>query len=371
MSLALGLSTWGVNCLSRACIVENPIAAKSVRCAVAGKVALDSKSSPADSFLGASSKRAPSKLRRAQENFQNNHNISTGCSKLQASSYSHVAHGRRQSLILSAVSGGSPQASQAAMEASNVNPGVIVGAGRVGQALEKMGGGKDVMVKRGESVPADSTGPIFVCTRNDALDGIVESTPPNRRDDLVFLQNGMLEPWLGGKGLAHATQVLVYFAVAKLGQDPTDGKTDLNPEGLTAASGKWAEAVAGRLHSAGLSCKVLTPEDFEKPMLEKLIWISAFMLVGARHPGASVGDVVELINELAGAAERERGISFAPAVADRLRAYARSVAHFPTAVKEFEWRNGYFYDISKKALADGKPDPCPNHTRYLQEVGAV
>lgn len=26
-------------------------------------------------------------------------------------------------------------------------------------------------------------------------------------------------------------------------------------------------------------------------MLEKLIWISAFMLVGARHPGATVGMV--------------------------------------------------------------------------------
>jgi hypothetical protein len=29
-------------------------------------------------------------------------------------------------------------------------------------------------------------------------------------------------------------QVLVYFAVAKLGDQPTDGKTDVNPEGLTA-----------------------------------------------------------------------------------------------------------------------------------------
>lgn len=29
-------------------------------------------------------------------------------------------------------------------------------------------------------------------------------------------------------------QVLVYFAVAKKGEKPTDGKTDVNPEGLTA-----------------------------------------------------------------------------------------------------------------------------------------
>lgn len=37
--------------------------------------------------------------------------------------------------------------------------------------------------------------------------------------------------------------------------------------------------------------QVLEKEPFQKQMLEKLIWISAFMLVGARHPGAMVGAV--------------------------------------------------------------------------------
>lgn len=37
--------------------------------------------------------------------------------------------------------------------------------------------------------------------------------------------------------------------------------------------------------------QVLEKEAFQKQMLEKLIWISAFMLVGARHPGATVGVV--------------------------------------------------------------------------------
>ena len=35
--------------------------------------------------------------------------------------------------------------------------------------------------------------------------------------------------------------------------------------------------------------QLLDKEAFQKQMLEKLIWISAFMLVGARHPGATVG----------------------------------------------------------------------------------
>ena len=71
-----------------------------------------------------------------------------------------------------------------AMSSADVVPGVIIGAGRVGQALEKMGGGKDIVVKRGDSVPADSTGPIYVCTRNDALDAVVEATPEHRRQGM-------------------------------------------------------------------------------------------------------------------------------------------------------------------------------------------
>lgn len=76
--------------------------------------------------------------------------------------------------------------------------------------------------------------------------------------DLVFFQNGMLEPWLESKGLKEGNQVLAYFAVSKLGETPTDGRTDTNPEGLTAAYGKWSLAVSERLLAGGLSCKVMS-----------------------------------------------------------------------------------------------------------------
>lgn len=74
--------------------------------------------------------------------------------------------------------------------------------------------------------------------------------------DLVFFQNGMLEPWLESNGLRDANQVLAYFAVSKIGESPIDGRTDTNPEGLTAAFGKWSSVVAARLNAGGLSCKV-------------------------------------------------------------------------------------------------------------------
>ncbi|GLC34052.1 hypothetical protein PLESTB_000832100 [Pleodorina starrii] len=253
----------------------------------------------------------------------------------------------------------------------------IVGGGRVGQALAEMGPGGDVVVTRGQAV-AGPPGPIVVCTRNDDLQAVVDLTPPERRSDLVFIQNGMLQPWLDERGMGENTQVLVYFAVAKKGDKPTDGKTDVNPEGLTAAYGKHAQAVADRLHSGGLSCQVLGKDDFKRAMLEKLVWISAFMLVGAKHK-ASVGqveaqhtaEVSELIRELCSAGAAALGVKLVGGEVERLNAYARSVAHFPTAVKEFPWRNGWFYGLTQKALAAGQPDPCPLHTALLREVGAV
>lgn len=261
------------------------------------------------------------------------------------------------------------------------DPWIIVGNGRVGAAFADMNPSskKDVVVGRGQDiVPASHpSGPIVVCTRNDDLDAIIEATPLDRRADLVFIQNGMLEPFLKEKGLEDATQVLVYFAVAAKGEAPTDGKTDTNPEGLTGAYGKHAQAVADRLHAAGLSCTVYeSKEDFQKSMLEKLVWICSFMVVGAMHGGCTVGEVegghkeevAGLIEELYVAGCTDLGISAdTTGLVERLCAYARSVSHFPTAVKEFPWRNGYFYGLSEK-LGE---DPCPMHTSMLKTLGVI
>ena len=53
-------------------------------------------------------------------------------------------------------------------------------------------------------------------------------------------------------------------------------------------------------------------------------------------------------------------------VTARLLAYARSVAHFPTAMGEFSWRNGYFYDISQAAVSEGKADTAATHNSWLK-----
>ena len=104
--------------------------------------------------------------------------------------------------------------------------------------------------------------------------------------------------------------------------------------------------------------------------------------VGALNGGVTVGDVESkhadqlqaLVAELCAAGEAELGVTLPPGAYDRLAAYGRMVAHFPTAVKEFEWRNGWFYRYSlmggMRELPDGRkiemPDPTPMHSEYLQ-----
>jgi hypothetical protein len=257
-------------------------------------------------------------------------------------------------------------------------PSIVLGGGRIGTMLASLG--ESVLLKRGEAFPAEpASGPIYVCTRNDALAGIVAATPEHRREDLVFMQNGMLGDFLEAEQLADATQVLLYLAVAKLGEAPIDGITDTNPDGLTAAKGKWAATFAARLHAGGLKCRQLAGEEYAKAMLEKHVWICAFMMVGALHGGVTVGEVEAdyseqlacLVAELCAAGEEELGVTLDAGVLARLAAYGRSVSHFPTAVKEFEWRNGWFHQISQAAVAAGRPDPTPLHTAGLQTLGVI
>ena len=78
--------------------------------------------------------------------------------------------------------------------------------------------------------------------------------------------------------------------------------------------------------------------------------------------------VTLLIKELASGGAPALGITMADGYVERLHAYSQSVAHFQTAVKEFSWRNGWFYSQSETAKAEGKPDPYPTHTTWLTDL---
>ena len=124
--------------------------------------------------------------------------------------------------------------------------------------------------------------------------------------------------------------------------------------------------MAARLRGAGLTCNVLNEDDFRASMFEKHMWISAFMLLGVHH-GGTVGEVAskhaddlrKMVEEMMAVLREERGVAFKAGVPERLLAYAHTVAHFPTALKEFEWRNQFWLDLTRARESAGiQHAPC-------------
>lgn len=243
---------------------------------------------------------------------------------------------------------------------------IVIGGGRIGSIISndaKLLGRSDSIA----SIDANGEGPIFIATRNDVLESIVNECPESRRKDLVFLQNGYLDNFLESKGLLSNTQALLFLSVAAKGVEPVDGITTVNPEGLTGATGVHAQALADRLAALGLKCNVLSSEEYRPAMFEKLIWIATYMLVGVAKDCNSVGQagsehtqlVQDIISELVSAVSAKEGIAFSSGTTERLAAYTDVVTDFPCGVKEFEWRNKYFYDLGD--------DACPTHNGLLKE----
>lgn len=91
------------------------------------------------------------------------------------------------------------------------------------------------------------------------------------------------------------------------------------------------------------------------------------MLVGTAKECSSVGQagedhaelVEKVVNELTTAVSAKEGIEFEDGTMERLAAYTDVVADFPCAVKEFEWRNQFFYKLGDSA--------CPTHNELLRE----
>jgi hypothetical protein len=94
------------------------------------------------------------------------------------------------------------------------------------------------------------------------------------------------------------------------------------------------------------------------------------MLVGTAKGCRSVGQagsdhtslVERVITELVSAVSAKESIEFEAGTVERLKAYTDVVADFPCAVKEFEWRNQYFYNLGD--------DACPTHNALLRECAA-
>jgi len=226
---------------------------------------------------------------------------------------------------------------------------VVIGEGRIGTALGEAAGCAVVSRHRGWYVLDEPAGdPIAVCVRNDDLGAVLASVPKHRWPDLVFVQNGMIDPWLEDHGLEGNTRGLLFFAVNERG-GPT------LPGGVSRFTGPHANAMALWLESLGLRVEVIGRRAFAAVMLEKLIWNAAFGALCERH-GVDVGHVLEdhadelaaLSREFAAIGRAALGVDLDDAaLLASLRAYAGSIPGVRAGLKEWRWRGGWFTEAAR------------------------
>lgn len=221
---------------------------------------------------------------------------------------------------------------------------LVIGAGRIGLALARATGVAVIDRFRGWYQLEEPAGtPIAVCVRNDDLGALLSAVPAARRPDLVFLQNGMLDPWLEDHGLDGNTRGLLFFAV-----DTRGGPAQ--PGGVSRFTGPHANSMVLWLESLGLRSEAVGRRAFTAVMLEKLIWNAAFGLLCQRH-GVDVGGVLDHHEDELAAVARELGevgrVALGvdldqPTLLANLRAYASSIPRVRAGLKEWPWRGGWF-----------------------------
>lgn len=250
----------------------------------------------------------------------------------------------------------------------------VIGGGRVGTALYAMalanGRQPCTLITRTNNwhelqKPAGRA--IMVATRNDDLEAVVSRVPLHRHDDLVFIQNGMIRPFLKRRGLAHCTRGLMYFAVSKRGDVP-------RPGGKSPFSGPRAANVVAWMNSSKIPAREVDAAEFGALELEKLSWNCAFGLMCEVYK-ETVGNVADrhgdelakLVREFAAIGRKAMDVK----VSDRelLRhqvAYARSISSYRGAIKEWDWRNGWFIEAAAKHEIE-----APVHEELLRRAGRL
>lgn len=249
----------------------------------------------------------------------------------------------------------------------------IIGAGRVGLALSfrarEAGVPYDLVTRRtGWDVLSGPVGaPILVATRNDDLEAVVSQVPVARRPDLVFVQNGMLHPWLVTRGLSECSRGLLYFAV------PTRN-APVDPGGTSLFTGAKADELVQWFGALALDAQALDRTGFAAAELEKLIWNAAFGLLCQRfdlpvgrvveHKAACLRDLVAEMAQVGGAA-LSVDLALDPLLG-RLCRYSMTIPSYLGAVRDWPWRNGW---VEGEAVRLGVPTPV--HRELLCDAGYV
>lgn len=240
----------------------------------------------------------------------------------------------------------------------------VIGAGRIGTALCERDPARFGLIDREhgwERLAAEAGAPILLAVRNDDLDAVLARVPEHRHGDLVFVQNGMLRPWLAEHGLAGATRGLLFIAVPKRG-------AAIEPGGESPFHGPHAQALVDAFVANQLPARCVDAQEFAAIELEKLLWNSCFGLLCDAF-AADVGTIVrehhaelhDLVAELLAIGAPALGLSLElDPLVERLAAYSRSIPSFRASVKEWRWRNGWFVELARE-----RGSSLPVHERLL------
>jgi len=225
---------------------------------------------------------------------------------------------------------------------------VVIGHGKVGGVLARADNCAVITHHRGWSALDEPPGdPIAVCVPNDALASVLTSVPKQRRTDLVFIQPGILDPWLEDHALEGNTRGLLYFTVRERG-GPAE------PGGVSRFTGPHANAMALWLESLGLRTEVVGRKAFAAAALEVAIWRAAFGMLCERY-GLDVASVLAahgdeltaLGQELCAVGRTGLGVDLDPdALLAGLRVYAGSVPRDRAGVHDWRWRGGWFAEAA-------------------------
>lgn len=248
---------------------------------------------------------------------------------------------------------------------------IVIGAGRVGGSLRDLDpAGVELLDRQRErsALAAPAGRPILVATRNDALSEVIATIPRHRFADLVFVQNGMLRPWVAQQGLGEVTRGILFFAVQARGDAPIPG-------GASPFCGPQASTVVQWMQAHGLPAKVVGPADFARVELEKLVWNCVFGVMGQALE-LSVGALLDaeprayrdLSYELIEIGARALQVDMdAQSCCTSMERYARSIPNYRASVKEWAWRNGWFVTLQRQAQCFLNSE----HARWLERAGQL
>ncbi len=243
---------------------------------------------------------------------------------------------------------------------------IVVGAGRIGMALQQGAPEEVLLVDRTtgwEALDAPQGEPIVLAVRNDDLDAVLERVPARRRTDLVFVQNGALRAYLTERGLGGAARGVLYVLAERAGPAPIARTSYF--------SGPHAPRVARVFSGAGFPAEAVDRATCGVRELEKLVWLATYgalceaLALTVGTVGEAVPDALaELLAELGVVVGAAWDMPVPDTLLEHAVAWSEAIPHYRTAVKEWPWRNGW---IEAEARRLGLQ--TPHHRRWLTAAG--